>query len=430
MSLATSDILKYVQIEIPYKEEFQGKDNVTLLFDEYVQSKTEPVLLLSAEINSRNSDSFFSARPLMEEQQLKLHLKNLNRHIYPSKVLFFGFPLLKINSSIVIIPNHDVKEQEQMGVFPSLIRFKNEKVIVTQTPHKVNEITVTMFNIEWKLSTYQRSIERTPGHPLTTLCTVCSVNINNLPFWFHDVRSGSDFPTCKVFSISDPTVSVLKMIFSPPLLEIYLRCYTEVTKNNTYMVPNDCMLKLGFVNEIIPNEISLTVHMHYFKICSDKRKIDVFFQDTMLFDEGETKKLHFKGTFYNFNANALYVPDPNSKVQSIASFWSPTTSLTTKVTSDRSQRVTTNDIIGSIYFIPTHILRTKFDPNYTDSFAAEIELNSEDPESDALYFLADKIFISDLPDLILRKGWSARKKKLQSGSNINNHAPSKSRLRF
>ena len=63
MSLATSDILKYVQIEIPYKEEFQGKDNVTLLFDEYVQSKTEPVLLLSAEINSRNSDSFFSARP-------------------------------------------------------------------------------------------------------------------------------------------------------------------------------------------------------------------------------------------------------------------------------------------------------------------------------------------------------------------------------
>ena len=100
------------------------------------------------------------------------------------------------------------------------------------------------------------------------------------------------------------------------------------------------------------------------------------------------------------------------------------------MTSDRSQRVTTNDIIGSIYFIPTHILRTKFDPNYTDSFAAEIELNSEDPESDALYFLADKIFISDLPDLILRKGWSARKKKLQSGSNINNHAPSKSRLRF
>ncbi|ANC96550.1 protein U55B [macacine betaherpesvirus 9] len=429
MSTEIYQSVKYIQVKIPYKEEYDNKDEVDFILDETLAPRNSPVLLFTTESTSKKCSIIFSAHSLANEQEIKIRFKKTEKNNFPLQVVIFGFPLLKVSSSLLIVPSYDIKDQEQMAILPGLLRFKDQQTIATNNPRDTNELTVTVFNLEWKLSVHQRQLENIAGRPLTTLCTICSVNMNQLPVWFNEIRGNNNWPIGKVIYISDPSISVRKIVFSPPLLDIYLRCYAEMTIHNTFIVPSDCMLKLSFMKKMTPNEIFLTVNMPHFRIINDKRQIDVYFQEIMHFAEEETKRLYFRGYYWTFEAYAVYFPDPDSKVKSNVFFWPPNSTFSIKVSSTLSQTVTTNDKIGSIFFIPKHVLRTRFDSKNEECFKSELDLHPNESDLDALYFLADKILLSDLPDLILKNKKLTPNEKNNKFSS-SNHFSSNTRLRF
>lgn len=272
------------------------------------------------------------------------------------------------------------------------------EIDLRQISKRSYQISVTLSNIKWCKSAIPE-FDLSPSGCTLNLCSVVLIDLTKYNLIDPRDPDVCYFDACEILNVSDEDVYVRKFQFKNPYLCIFLRCRCVISYG--FHPPSDCSLDLKCYSRYTRQNICMSINAPYFEVTPQSGCIDLYYsEDTLL--KADTKNIiSLKVTFASKEYLGLFIPLPHETIRPCLKIWLPNKFLQIVVTVDTDTRVTTDDSLGRLYFVPKRFFRRKIN---SAIHGDEFTTSGIDSGGFEIVYAGNSVRLHNFPGIYLHKG--------------------------